>query len=200
MKIRNWLILATVAFFFNSCAMSATQKNGAHSENSKVIATASATPTKQSVLPVAKNSPAVAEKPTGESQKSGCAAEIRGAGSRHFEIPGELCFDETKPSDKSEIVPDPPRGEKLGNTLSNDTIPLREVPREVLQVIELIIGKKTTAKEFRLLTSPNGDRSVTPNRAIIMYLYEPITDDDKGSGTFYFQKQKGKLKLVLADI
>ncbi len=193
-------MLAMLALFFNSCAMSAAQKNEAQSENTKVVATVSATPTKQSASPVPKNSPAVAEKPTGENRKSGCTAEIRGAGNRHFEIPKELCFDETKPSDKSEIVPDPPRGEKLGNTLSNDIIPLREVPREVLQVIELITEKKTTAKEFRLLTSPNGDRSITPNRAIIMYLYEPITDDVKDSGTFYFQKQKGKLKLVLADI
>lgn len=57
-------------------------------------------------------------KQTKKTHNSTCAAEIiKGAGSRHFEIPSELCFDTTKPADKSEVVPNPPRGEKLENTL-----------------------------------------------------------------------------------
>ncbi len=205
MKKRNWLILVTVALVFNSCAMNVAQKNEARPENSKVVVSTSRTPQVRDAPPSANSNLTVvsnldvAEKKTGDAQKFDCSQEIKGV-SKAVKIPKELCFDETQPADKSEVVPDPPPGVRQANTLSSDTIAASKVPAEVLRVIELIKGSKSVAKRFQLIVSSNGEDSTTPKRAIKVYLYSPITDNNEAGGTFYFQKQKGKLKLVLADI
>lgn len=202
-KRKQLFLLMAVALFCNaSCAYGSTQRSGAQPENSKVVSV-SETPkaNEKSVTggeQTAATNKAAAEEQTSKAAKSDCSRNIKGAGSRKIEIPSELCFDEKKPADKSEVVPNPPRGVKQANTLYDLKVPVREVPSEVLQVVELIMGKKTTAKEFSLIASPNGEDSTRRN--ITMYLYSPITDDIKDSGTFYFQKQKRKMKLVLAEI
>jgi hypothetical protein len=204
LKKRNHLfLLMAVALFCNtSCAYGSTQRSETQPENSKV-ASVSETPkaSEKSVTSserMTSTNKAVTEEQTSNATKSDCSHNIKGAGSRKIKIPSELCFNEKKPADKSEVVPSPPRGQKQANTLYDIKVPVREVPTEVLQVVELIMGKKTTAKEFSLIASPNGEDSTRRN--ITIYLYSPITDDIKDSGTFYFQKQNGKRKLVLADV
>lgn len=196
----NLMVLLTFALVFNACGSSTAQKNEPQLENSKVAATA-VTPSQ--VPESSKSSANNALNQTGQksnsAQKFDCVAEIRGTGNRQIEIPSELCFDAKRPVDKSEAIPDPPRGVKQANTLFADEISVREVPPEVLQVIEAITGHQSSAQKFSLIVSSNGEYLTSSKRPTKMYLYSPITDDNE-SGTFYFQKQKGKMKLVLADM
>jgi hypothetical protein len=133
-----------------------------------------------------------------KAHKSSCTAEIKGA-DRNIEIPAELCFDPKRPVEASEGLPNPPDGQKQANTLYQMKVPRREVPPEVLRVIEIIIGKKLTAKEFWLVASSNGEYLVRSKRATPTYIYSPMTDGQRPS-EFRFQKQKGKLRLTLAEI
>ncbi len=116
MNKRKWLAIVMAALVFNSCAMSTAQKNKEQMENSKVVIVVGETPTVIDSKSVTNGNSTVAEKQINTARENNCVPEIKGASNKHIEIPKELCFDEKKPADKSEVVRDPPRGTKQANT------------------------------------------------------------------------------------
>ena len=190
MKLNLFVVLS---FFSTACHQGVSQIVTAPSSAYENKQTANPSPT-ASMLP---NSPAQTAAECARSKIYGLPKEIS--------IPQQLCVDDTKPIDKSELVNVPSGNNAAYSQIIETATPFEKLSKEVQQVIHLTAPEiDTDSVVFSLTIVPVNDPRAN-DKFVKSYVYNSINKDRKNKNTanlksWIFKRQNKILKLDSAEI
>lgn len=124
------------------------------------------------------------------------------AGAPMPNIPLELCFDDKKSVDRSEVITGKPKAMIDDVTLQEESdIVFDKPPPEVQKIIRLTSGEKYVKEKFHLsvLINSGGDPDRLTRKKTKDYLYHPGAEI-KDNPSWAFKRQDNLLKLTQASL